>query len=140
MTCPRQRQNVRERGVPRYDKGKSIELEYVQTLLDRHHLGCVGAVGVHSEDVRHRVRLIEGHDKRTPSGPRVVERCFDGKSRLARTALADEQSDRSVGLGAGLGQPSTRFFSSLSAVSVMTFSALRLNSPIIGMFKSTASS
>src|SRR6478735_5890365 len=39
--------------------------------------------------------------------------------------------------GVTVGQASTRFFSSLSAVSTMTFSALRLSSPIMGILTST---
>jgi arsenite-transporting ATPase len=41
-------------------------------------------------------------------------------------------------IGAGQAPDSTRFLSPLSAVSMMTFSALRLSMPIIGMFTSTA--
>lgn len=36
-------------------------------------------------------------------------------------------------------QPSTRFFSSVSAVSTMTFSALRLSMPSMGILRSTLS-
>ena len=42
-------------------------------------------------------------------------------------------------VAAGCGrQPSTRFLSSFSAVSMMTFSALRLSIPSIGILTSTA--
>ena len=44
-----------------------------------------------------------------------------------------------VVVGRHVGQASTRFFSSLRAVSTMTFSALRLSSPIMGIFTSTDS-
>ncbi len=84
--------------------------------------------------------LIERHHQHSTPRPGVLDRRLGSKRRLARSALADEQSDLGAGVGASLAQPSTRFFSSLSAVSVMTFSALRLNNPIIGIFRSTVNS
>ncbi len=49
---------------------------------------------------------------------------------------ADVDPDAQARSGNG-GQPSTRFFSPFKAPSMMVFSALRLNIPIIGMFTST---
>ena len=50
--------------------------------------------------------------------------------RTTRMATADRP---------GRPQPSTRFLSSFRAVSMMTFSALRLSMPSIGILRSTAS-
>ena len=81
-------------------------------------------------------RLI-GRDQQYPL-PRLGGPHGGGGSqgRLAHPALADEQADP----GAGVFQPSTRFFRSFNAVSVSRFWVLRLSSPIIGIIRSTDSS
>ena len=64
-----------------------------------------------------------------------------GGGGLADPALAGEQDDAHAHGRLPRAQPSdsTRFFRPLSAVSMMTFSALRRSMPIIGMLRSTAS-
>lgn len=97
-----------------------------------------------AQGIAEGVGLIQGGQQDTAAVAGVGECGGAGQGCFSDTALADEQLDAGGGVrrafGTAGGQPSTRFLSSLRAVSVMTFSALRLNMPIMGMFRSTVSS
>lgn len=119
------RQSRGQQAVLRFENGRGV---------DAQHLDC---------DVGHQVRRIRAVDRReehTPTGAVCVDGQGRGDGGLARTAGSDDERDPRGGLGNAIAQPSTRFFNSFNAVSVMTFSALRLNKPIMGMARSTVSS
>ena len=74
---------------------------------------------------------------------RITHRGRGRQRRLAYPALADEEADPGLAVGAAghwIHSASTRFFRSFNAVSVSLRSALRLSRPIIGMTRSTESS
>ena len=88
---------------------------------------------------------------RTSADPGAGRARSSGRACIAGAQLAGEQSRSAAASSAtdpaarrgraprGSRQPSTRFFSSFRAVSMMAFSALRLSIPIIGIFRVTAS-
>ena len=93
------------------------------------------------EGVAEGVRRVRGEHQGAVPGARGERGRAGGAGGLADPALAGEQDDAN-----GHGQlqraqrsDSTRFFRPFSAVSMMTFSALRRSMPIIGMLRSTAS-
>ena len=89
----------------------------------------VDADDVQTVDVRqprHRHRL-PGQQQRAPSGPRGADGGRRGQGGRAGPAGAGQEERAHRALPDT--QPSTRFLSSLSAVSRMTFSALRLIMP-----------
>ena len=112
-------------------------------LLDpqvRCDLGRLGADG-QAEGVAERVRRVRRQHERAVPGVRRGDRRTGRRRGLADPALAGEEDDPHSALWLPVRQErdSTRFLSPFSAVSMMTFSALRLSMPIIGMEMSTAS-
>ena len=89
------------------------------------------------------MRLVGRYRQDPLTRPRIPDRGGGRQRRFPDATLAYEQADPApigeVSL-VGLSQPSTRFFRSLSAVSVSRRSALRLSRPIIGIKRSTESS
>ena len=79
--------------------------------------------------------LNEVLSKKTPIGAQNLLQSLVGERGGVRTAVTGDQDEA----GHADGSDSTRFFSPFSAVSTMTFSALRLIMPIIGIFTSTES-
>ena len=90
-----------------------------------------------AERVGQRVRGVGGEHQRALPGASGEGRRTGRRGGLADAALAGEQDDPHG--TARQPSDSTRFLRPLSAVSMMTFSALRLSMPIIGMEMSTAS-
>ena len=90
-----------------------------------------------AEGVAERVCRVGRHDQGPPPGTRGERRRTGGGGGLADPALAGEEDDAHEVTPAQ--RDSTRFFRPFSAVSMMTFSALRLSIPIIGIDTSTAS-
>ncbi|GAA2108679.1 hypothetical protein GCM10009759_48750 [Kitasatospora saccharophila] len=87
-----------------------------------------------AEQVVHRaVRVVGGQQQGVAALPGVVQGGGGGDPAGLRAA------DQYGAGGHGPGQLSTRFFSPASARSMMTFSALRLIMPSIGILTSTAS-
>lgn len=70
---------------------------------------------------------------------RAGERRSRSESRLPRSAFAEEDLDPALRIQTTV-QLSTLFFSSRSAVSVMTRSPMRLITPMTGMLRSSVSS
>ncbi|GLW57248.1 hypothetical protein Kpho01_52590 [Kitasatospora phosalacinea] len=79
------------------------------------------------------VRVVGGEQQGVAAPPGVVQGGGGGDPAGLRAA------DQYGAGGHGPGQPSTRFFNPASARSMMTFSALRLIMPSIGILTSTAS-
>ncbi len=112
------------------------------TLLDearRVETHGLGHVRAGPEQGRRVVPVEAGeHDARPPTTkPGRQGRGHGGLAGPTRPHHEGEPSGRSGRRG---GQPSTLFFNSFRAVSVMTFSALRLKRPIMGIARSTVSS
>ena len=120
-----------------------VDLLHPAARLDLDRLGAHR----HRERVGQRVRGIGGQHQGAQPGAPGQHRSAGGRRGLADAPLAGEQQNpHPVTLVAcaradRARQPtdSTRFFRPLSAVSMMTFSALRRSMPIIGMETSTAS-
>ena len=146
------------RGPRRVQPGPGVDLEHVEVAGCAGHgrrVRCgpplpraTGGTG-HAEDVGERVRRVGADEQGAPGVTRCGERGRRGDGRLADPALASHQQ-HSHGMNLpGVrtrpsstspmheGQPSTRSLRPRSAVSTMTFSALRRMSPIIGMLTST---
>ena len=104
---------------------------------------CGWAREVDVEGVAERVGRVGRHDQGLDAGPGGPDSGGGGGRGLSDPALAGEEDDAHAAnqptVRESRPQPSTRFFSSLSAVSMMTFSALRLSIPSIGTLTSTAS-
>ena len=127
---------------PILEEGKRVDLDDVETVGDGPDTrgGPEVVRNLHVECVGQRMGLIDRGEQHTLAGARPRDGCGARERGLAGAALADEEFDpRPLRCGRAA-QPSTLFFSSFNAVSVMTFSALRLNMPIIGMVRSTVSS
>ena len=93
------------------------------------------------EDVAQGVRGIRGEDQDTMTAGGGSDGHRRGRGRLAHAPLAgDEQDSSAAGRFGHAFIDSTRFFNSLSAVSMMTFSALRFSMPIMGILRSTSRS
>ena len=86
----------------------------------------------YAERVTERVRRVGREHQGLAAARRGQRRGAGGDSGLADPALAGEEEEAQC-------YPSTRFFNSFRAVSMMTFSALRLIMPSIGILTSTAS-
>ena len=140
VACRSHRQHRTQTAVPLFEQPRGIDLDDVQVPSNRSDARVLVGVTLCAEGVAERVRLVEGGNQHLPARGRERKTRCRRQGGLPRATFADEQRYRGAGFGASVGQPSTRFFNSLSAVSVMTFSALRLNRPIIGMFRSTVSS
>ena len=106
-----------------------VDLLHVQPLLQPRRLRADRL----PEGVPEGVGRIRREDERPMAGSGCGGRRTRRRGGLADAALAGEEDDPQR-------QPSdsTRFFSPFSAVSMMTFSALRFSIPIIGMEMSTA--
>jgi hypothetical protein len=97
--------------------------------------------------VAQRVGRVRGDGQRLAAGPREMGGRRRGEGGLADPTLAREQhhphrtrvNAARIPWWCGQAAPSTRRLRPLSAVSMITFSALRRSIPIIGMFRSTAS-
>ncbi len=139
------RQHPRHIPEPILQQGKGIDLDDIESGRDGDHPGHRAGIVREAETqcVAERMGLIDRGDQHPLPGLYRRDGRRAGQCRLTDSALADEQFEPGRdGCPAvrGPGQPSTRFLSSLRAVSVITFSALRLNIPIIGMVRSTVSS
>ena len=117
-----------------------VELLTPEALADLRS-GCVTEGQV--EGIGQAVGRVGGDDQRALAARRAPHRGGGGDGGLADTALAGEQQDPHRGVSRrhwGAAKPSTRAFSSESAVLMIRPSARRFTKPGIGMMRSTASS
>ena len=133
-------QVLAQRSPRAVEQGAGVDVGGEQPADPVHLGGLAAELGL--QRVAEGVRGVGRDDQRLAPGPREVGGRGRGERRLADPALAREQHDphrERNALLCGQAVPSTRRLSPLSAVSMITFSALRRSMPIIGMFRSTAS-
>ena len=102
-------------------------------------VGVIGSGRQHNaQGITQGVSCIGRHDQSLDSRTGRLYRGGRGRRRLTDTTLAGKEHD-SHEMSERRPKISARFFSSFSAVSMMTFSALRLSIPSMGILTSTAS-